>query len=963
MRIKWWHIAIFISIIIAIALVLHPTKLRTGWMLHESEKTLEAIEKLLEVYKKNPKNFRAIKYLASGYEKAGKIEKASEFFDKLIEVRPSDQYFNEVTRFYAWAALPKQELKAYEKWYNSRIKNRKYFNDKDGRYILQQIYAFYLFYQDYEKAINILKERRKVEKNKLRQLNNDLVTLYERTGQLRETIDLLEVLIEKDPKNKYAFKKFLNLAPIAEKTDIAEKLLRKRLERDPKDPDIWTEYINFELRIKNFNKANELYLAWMETRPCDKDIQKNYLNWLIAHNEQKVAIAYIENMPKNMLMDKYYTQTLFQLYEWNSVKEKLLPVYLRKFQENPRDKENTKKTIGLLYDLKLFKTLKKVLIKLLTIYPYDKEYTLELLGIYDTEKNTSAAIALLKDLAFKLNDPNLLFDLSERYLWANDNESAKKIFEDLLAKNYTKPIIYRYLGDIYLSKPNFEQAELYFTKYKEASPKDYYAYYQLGEIFWATKRYDEAKKEFETALLYVPASTKDQSIDLHKAKMYALLGDKDFSDNIFKDLITLYPKNTDIINTFIETLMETKRYDYAFKVTNLYIPVFPQNFRLNRNLARLYAQKKKYTKAENIYASLLAKHPNDKSLKIDYAYLQYEMGNWYEAKPIFDEIAKLEPNNKDIQAVLDEIFKLYRPRLHWGMAMIKSGPEDRYGPYVRHVYPFNSKWTFDAAYTTNLDSTNVIGYDPNYNVTTNQLNTLMHYRPHYSTKLDFGVLTQMIDRHFAPAPIINADWQNGTVGRFNLYFIYNKRLNDPVSALYFNGKQDRLNTFYEKTFIERIYFMALYESNWYRVNGTKIGRGGGDEIGREDVFGGALIFLVHKKPDIRLGYNFNYSKLHVVNNYLDVIPLIRESARHDIIFTFFHEWNKWLTTDFGAFVGNDPKRQLYLKDLDLYGFRMSQRIKFSKRFEVLGNYEYSSEDILNNLGRYQRADIDFLYRF
>ena len=71
MRVKWWYIAIFVAIVIGIAIVLHPSRMRTGWMYLESHKAQEAVREFRVEYQKDPKNPRVIAHLAMALEATG----------------------------------------------------------------------------------------------------------------------------------------------------------------------------------------------------------------------------------------------------------------------------------------------------------------------------------------------------------------------------------------------------------------------------------------------------------------------------------------------------------------------------------------------------------------------------------------------------------------------------------------------------------------------------------------------------------------------------------------------------------------------------------------------------------------------------------------------------------------------------------------------------------------------------
>ncbi len=540
-------------------------------------------------------------------------------------------------------------------------------------------------------------------------------------------------------------------------------------------------------------------------------------------------------------------------------------------------------------------------------------------------------------------------------------EKAKKIFEELLVKTPNDPDVYKYLGDIYQASNDTAKAREFYAEYAKRMPSDYYAHYRLGEMARAKGDSAEAKKEFEEALRLMDSSLKDPAAKGARARMLALTGDIDESDELFGELLKENPDNIDVANVHIETLIDTKRAKEAEREAERFASKYPESVSIKRNLARAKIDLKKYDDAEIILKELMAQRPDDASLKTDYAYLHYDSGDWSTAGPLFDELALIYPESEDIRATQDDIFKLSRPYIIGGFDLRWIGDEKSYGPYVKYVHPIDSKWKFEADYSIDRNLATITGFDSNFSTFTNTVNLLARYKPHRSLELSLGPSNQFNGSSYVPGAIGGATFDDPVYGRADLGLYYNKLFDDPTSALYFDGKEHIVGVTYENTFWDRMILTALYSSIWYRVDGAKTGTGGGDDFGRQDQGGGILQFIVLHKPRIRVGYGFIYTKLHIVNDYTPMIPLIPESEFHSARVAITHEWNKWITTDVGGFVGADPKRDISM--FDLYGFNIANRVKVSKRLELSGGYEYSSESIVNNVGRYQYFFVDFLYRF
>jgi len=543
----------------------------------------------------------------------------------------------------------------------------------------------------------------------------------------------------------------------------------------------------------------------------------------------------------------------------------------------------------------------------------------------------------------------------------DDLDKAQEIFERLVKITPDDPDIYRYLGDIHSTKNNAKEAKKYYLQYAEMRPDDYYPYYRIGDLerYTRTKR---AREYFEKGLNLIPPKEKETEALVAKARMLAFTKEQKESDEIFHKLLKQNPNDIDLINAYVETLADTKRYDEALVEVNEHLKQYPSDYALRRSKARILAAEHEYGEAKRILQRLRKEYPDDKGVKSDYAYMLMDMQDYYLAGPIFEDLVDEFPDDRDLFATHEEIYKQHRPRLLGGFGYRFTGDEQHFGPFLEYIYPLNSWFTYRARYFFNRNTANITGVAPNFVRYTNVVDILLDFKPLYNLTLTAGLSNQLDGSAYVPAPLIMIDyWEPWRIGRITLDFIYNRLLDDPTRGLFYDGKTDKLLLTYEKLLFDRLILTGYYGSNWYRVNGSKMTPGGGNDFGREDLFGAGFQVYVIRIPEIRLGYQFGYSKLHMVNNYLNEIPLIEESQRNAITFGFFHEFNEWYALDLSGFVGGDSKRNIGFGYL--YGFRVGNTVKVSKHFTFTAGYEYSSESLQSNIGRYQFADFGFMYAF
>ncbi|MFH1653657.1 MAG: tetratricopeptide repeat protein [Pseudomonadota bacterium] len=972
MSLKSWYIALFVLLILIVGVILHPSKMREGWMLYKSAKVHEAIEKFKTILTEEPDNYRAINMLAKSLENIGETEEAGRYFEKLLTLKPSDENFKEVVRFYTWTEQPDKTKKAYEGWYDYRTKSGISFDDEDGKQILNDLYGFFLMDQKYKSAIDVLQRQKRYKPEEIKTIDNELLILYEKSGDLNTTIALIEKVLQADSENIEALEKYMSLAKISGRGKSLEKILEKNINKNPKDTKEWERMIEYKTMAKEYDDADKWFKKWIKREPGNLELKKNLIEWYVGTEQQKRAMGYIEDLlAKSKIEDPYYLKMLSELYKWNDVKEKLLPIYLKEFYANPATFEDKDELVYILLELKKYDVAKGVLTTLTEMMPKNKEFAIDLAALYDMEGNTDAAIAVIEKCAKSTNDPAMYLDLGERYVWAGQMEKANKVFQMLIDRQYDNPSIYRYMGDIYLYQNNPLAAIKAYNEYSAKNPLDYYPHYRLGEYYISMNEKKKSEGELKTALDLMyreeieKGATRDDDFTFatHKARIYALLGQKELSDELFGKLIKAHPDNIDIANQYIETLIDTKRLSEAHDLASDYRKRFPYDVVLINNIARIYITKQEYKKARQELEPLLERFPNDSRLQITYASILYELGDWCRAYPMFTKFKELYPGDETVKEILGELDKEFKPYITAGADGSISGSQNFSGPYARYVHPFNCQWTFEAGYTIRRDGADLPLINKRFWTLTNVVDAMIKFKPYHSITLGAGISNQMVDKKYYPAGNLFFEWKDRKFGLLQLDYSYNKILEDPVDALYYDGKMATAGLFYEKIFYERAILNASYRSNWYWVNSSKTPQNIGNDFGRDDNINASLRFIILKRPEIRLGYEFTYGKLHIKNNYLSIIPLIEETEQHDITTEIYHEWNKWISTYVGGFVGEDRKRNLTLSGLDLYGFNISNRLKLSERLEIFGDYTYSSESLTDETGRFQYFNLGVLYRF
>ncbi|MBT3182006.1 MAG: hypothetical protein HN337_05795 [Deltaproteobacteria bacterium] len=422
MNIKWWQITIFVALILIAAAAIYPTNLRTGWMFQENSEFLKALTSFGDAVKKNPNDYRAIRQLAETLQAVGRIDEAGELYERMIEIRESEKNYSLLVKYYIWSEQPQKLEKAYEGWFKYREILGITFNDNEGKQLLRDLYTLYIQEQEFEKALETLKEIRKYETADEAHRNfADLISLYEKTDNLKMVVKLLRERIDQGIATDKQVDKFVNLAKISGNETYTKSLLIKDVKANPEDDFRWKRLVDFQTRLKEFNLADHWYQLWMKLKPKDEELKKTYIDWLMYSENENKAIEFIKKVLKEGGSDPFFKRTLVELYEWNNVQDELLPIYRKRFQKNPHDRENADKLLSILYDKKMNTEAESVLRRLASAYPGNLKYAEELSGLQYQRKDEPAAISTLERTATITENPTLLKKLGEHYMWSDDD--------------------------------------------------------------------------------------------------------------------------------------------------------------------------------------------------------------------------------------------------------------------------------------------------------------------------------------------------------------------------------------------------------------------------------------------------------------------------------------------------------------------------------------------------------------
>jgi tetratricopeptide (TPR) repeat protein len=186
----------------------------------------------------------------------------------------------------------------------------------------------------------------------------------------------------------------------------------------------------------------------------------------------------------------------------------------------------------------------------------------------------------------------------------------KFLLED--ANNYTKISLYSSLADSYTKLKEFKKAENICKKARAIAEKKKdenwisIFSFKLGRIYYFTKNYKEAEKEYREAIRINPEHAKAH---YNLGLLLANLKRNNEAEKEYREAIRINPEHTEAHNNLGVLLANLKRYNKAEKEFREAIRINPEHAEVHNNLGVLLDDLKRYDEAEKEYREAIQINP------------------------------------------------------------------------------------------------------------------------------------------------------------------------------------------------------------------------------------------------------------------------------------------------------------------------------------------------------------------
>jgi tetratricopeptide (TPR) repeat protein len=209
-----------------------------------------------------------------------------------------------------------------------------------------------------------------------------------------------------------------------------------------------------------------------------------------------------------------------------------------------------------------------------------------------------------------------LYGIGSVYLNQNKNAEARETFERTvkLTANYpdTLPDAWNNLGVIATREGRVDDSVPCFLEALRLNPHHLLSLDNLGNAYRSQKRWDEARKTLELAVLVAP---QDPEANYSLGMVFAQIDDTSKAYEYLQRALKARPVYPEALNNLGVLYLVTQRRDQAVESFEQCIRVAPNFDQAYLNLARVYALEGTKDKARSVLLELLKQHPDHRQAK------------------------------------------------------------------------------------------------------------------------------------------------------------------------------------------------------------------------------------------------------------------------------------------------------------------------------------------------------------
>ena len=282
--------------------------------------------------------------------------------------------------------------------------------------------------------------------------------------------------------------------------------------------------------------------------------------------------------------------------------------------------------------------------KVIKLRPDYVEVYKNLAMIYVEFSQLDSAIELIKQA---LDNPaiepdyTLNYILATSYMLKKDNSNAIIYLERALELNENHLPIMNSLSSCYMNAGMLDKAANILEKAFELDNQNTLTAFNLGVLYQTMENYQEALKYFQISYQLEPTTTMLSSL----ANCALKAGEFGIASVMYKNLVMVYPNNSEYRTAYVEALENTQQYKEALDNVNHLLELDEKNVELIKKKGSLLRRLGFCEEAIQVLQQLLNRGRIDVELYYNLAYSYVALGDYDNAKEMFKKCIILEPEN------------------------------------------------------------------------------------------------------------------------------------------------------------------------------------------------------------------------------------------------------------------------------------------------------------------------------
>ncbi len=480
-----------------------------------------------------------------------------------------------------------------------------------------------------------------------------------------------------------------NSAILARDFSFAEKILHKQLKRinegnSEEAIKIKTLLGKLYIRSGSLEKGLETYKELNQLSPKNVDTLNNLGIIYRRLNQFENSVAILEDAEA---LDETNVTTLYNLgntYKQAEDYEHAIQCFTKVLDTKPDDvlAYNHLGSVYLLCGktkeaIESYKTG-------LRIDPNHPFINFNLANIYKEQKKYNEAILRYKAaLKTKPNWKDALTEMAEAYIQNNELRKAIEMYKEIIKKNDANEYTLTKLAELYEIVNDEKQAEEYYKQALQIKEDFLPAVLSYAIMLKKQQRYFDAynllsntketkNKELLLQLADISLLLEDYSMtkeclktlietwgeDIESSKMrgklYSMLGEKEKAENIFKNILTKYPREIKLRLELADLYAHNDKNEFAVEELKKYLQEKPQDISSRLKLGKAYEACKNYDNARTEYNKIIKNDAKNTEALKAIMELNRKEGNDAEAIKLANEIVDINVADDEAQN-LDEL--------------------------------------------------------------------------------------------------------------------------------------------------------------------------------------------------------------------------------------------------------------------------------------------------------------------